>query len=227
MVKGRETRKNRCLFILWMLRIFSLLPSHFATAILHKTLESHFPIEEKKWDFFRLFLHFSPELWWPTEEYTAWNDKRDRIARDGQNQTVCSAFFLSFCASSWYVMTVLQQCLSIQILYLITNAGRGTSERGMRRNRTPPCVRSCLVPRSLKSIGTEARKTFLLPTSAVSGRYRWRGGIAIVMLFGQIPCRDFSRFWTPYLIGPLRLSTNRGRVAVCSAIPSFKCSKKL
>ena len=39
MVKGRETRKNRCLFILWMLRIFSLLPSHFASAILHKTLE--------------------------------------------------------------------------------------------------------------------------------------------------------------------------------------------
>ena len=101
------------------------------------------------------------------------------------------------------------------------------SERPPAFDCVSSCVRSCLVPRSLKSIGTEARNTLLLPTSAVSGRYRWRGGIAIVMLFGQIPCRDFSRFWTPYLKAPLRLSINRGRVAVFPAIPSFKYIKKL
>ena len=45
--------------------------------------------------------------------------------------------------------------------YFLANAGRGTTERGTRRNRTQGETRSNAGGRSLKSIGTETRKTLL------------------------------------------------------------------
>ena len=46
-------------------------------------------------------------------------------------------------------MKMLQQCLSIQILYLVANAGRGTTERGTRHERTRDETRMNAALRSL------------------------------------------------------------------------------